>query len=78
VPTIDQWFDRRAVDELRERVLAHFATARVLTIAEFKAISGLGRKQAIPLLELFDKEGTSRREGDDRVRGNGGPQKGPP
>ena len=76
VPTLDQWFDRRAVDQLRDRVLEHFASAPVLTIAEFKAMSGLGRKQAIPLLELFDREGTSRRQGDDRVRGNGAGAKG--
>jgi hypothetical protein len=32
-------------------------------------MSGLGRKQAIVLLEQLDREGTTRREGDDRVRG---------
>jgi selenocysteine-specific elongation factor len=64
-----QWFDRSAVDLLRERVVAHFSGHEVLTIAEFKELSGLGRKQAIPLLELFDREGTSLRKGDDRIPG---------
>jgi len=41
----------------------------VLTIAAFKELSGLGRKQAIPLLEMFDREGTTRRVGDDRAPG---------
>lgn len=40
-----------------------------MTIAEFKDLSGPGRKQAIVLLELFDREGTTRREGDDRLPG---------
>ena len=44
-------------------------TKPVITIAEFKEMSGLGRKQAIPLLELFDREGVTLRKGDDRERG---------
>jgi selenocysteine-specific elongation factor len=62
------WFARAAVDDLRARIVAHFASSPRLTIADFKTISGLGRKQAIPLLELFDREGVTRRDGDDRVR----------
>ncbi len=64
-----QWFLKESVDALRQRLFDHFAKSDVLTIAEFKELSGLGRKQAIPLLELFDREGTSVRKGDDRVRG---------
>jgi selenocysteine-specific elongation factor len=62
------WFARAAVDDLRARIVAHFEKSPRLTIADFKTISGLGRKQAIPLLELFDREGVTRRDGDDRVR----------
>jgi selenocysteine-specific elongation factor len=65
----EQWFDARAVAELRRRVIAHYATQEILTIAQFKDLSGLGRKQAIPLLELLDREGVSIRRGDDRARG---------
>ena len=50
-------------------MLAHLAKAPKLTIAEFKEMSGLGRKQAIVLLEQLDREGTTRRDGDDRVAG---------
>ena len=39
-----------------------------LTIADFKEISGMGRKQSIVLLEQLDREGVTRRDGDDRVR----------
>ena len=69
IATGGQWFAAAAVEKLRADVLAHFAKAEVLTIAQFKDLSGLGRKQAIPLLELFDREGTSLRKGDDRVAG---------
>lgn len=62
------WFPKAKVDELRERVIAHLNDAERLSIADFKNLSGLGRKQAIPLLELFDRENVTRREGDDRVR----------
>lgn len=69
VTTGGQWFDAKAVEALRAGVIGHFSGHEVLTIAEFKDLSGLGRKQAIPLLELFDREGTSVRRGDDRVAG---------
>jgi selenocysteine-specific elongation factor len=65
-----QWFDRAAVDGLRAAVVAHLATNDTLSIAHLKELSGLGRKQAIPLLELFDREGTTLRRPDDhRARG---------
>ena len=63
------WFSRAAFEELRARVAAHLAAAPRLTIADFKSMSGLGRKQAIVLLEQLDREGTTRREGDDRLPG---------
>ena len=69
VHTGDLWFARASVDALRAKVVDHLARAPKLTIAEFKEMSGLGRKQVIVLLELFDREGTTRREGDDRVAG---------
>jgi selenocysteine-specific elongation factor len=36
---------------------------REMTVAEFKALSGLSRKYAIPLLELLDQMGVTRRRG---------------
>ncbi|MEJ7729694.1 MAG: SelB C-terminal domain-containing protein [Polyangiaceae bacterium] len=64
----DLWFARGAYDALRARVVAHLDAQPRMTIAEFKALSGLGRRQAIPLLELLDREGITKRAGDDRVR----------
>jgi len=36
---------------------------RELTVADFKALTGLSRKYAIPLLELLDEMGVTRRKG---------------
>ncbi|MFS8071909.1 MAG: SelB C-terminal domain-containing protein, partial [Byssovorax sp.] len=68
VHTGELWFWRAAFDELRARVVAHLESAPRLTIADFKEISGMGRKQSIVLLEQLDREGVTRRDGDDRVR----------
>jgi selenocysteine-specific elongation factor len=65
----DLWFGQAAVDALRARVREHLAAKGRLTIAEFKDMTGLGRRQSIPLLELFDREGTTKRDGDDRLPG---------
>jgi selenocysteine-specific elongation factor len=64
-----QWFCSKSVDALRARVVEHFASNDVLTIAAFKDLSGLGRKQAIPLLELLDRDVITVRVGDDRKPG---------
>jgi selenocysteine-specific elongation factor len=36
---------------------------RELTVADFKEMTGLSRKYAIPLLELLDQVGVTRRKG---------------
>lgn len=38
-----------------------------LSVADFKDLTGLTRKYAIPLLEYLDRERLTRREGDERV-----------
>jgi hypothetical protein len=38
-------------------------------VPAFKELAGVSRKQAIPLLEQLDREGTTRRQGDERVLG---------
>jgi selenocysteine-specific elongation factor len=40
-----------------------------MSVADFKGLTGLGRKQSIPLLEYFDREKITRRQGDVRVKG---------
>jgi selenocysteine-specific elongation factor len=69
----DLWFDRAAVDALRERVRAHLREhGRIETLA-YKALIGTTRRTAIPLMELFDAERLTLRRGDVRtLRGGAG------
>jgi selenocysteine-specific elongation factor len=61
------WFASGVLDEARRKLQGHFASARSLTVIEFKALTGLARKQAVAMLEHFDALGLTRREGDARV-----------
>ncbi|HEY1690909.1 MAG TPA: selenocysteine-specific translation elongation factor [Polyangiaceae bacterium] len=61
------WFAKSVVDDARAHLTRHFAGARTLSVIEFKAATGLARKQAVAMLEHFDALGLTRREGDARV-----------
>lgn len=54
---------------LRARVEAWLSAQGRLSTSDFKELSGLTRRTAIPMLEWFDSAGITRREGDDRVAG---------
>lgn len=49
------------LDELVSRLRS--SGRRELTVAEFKSLAGLSRKYAIPLLELLDEMGVTKRKG---------------
>jgi len=49
------------LDEVVKKIRA--SGKRELTVADFKALTGLSRKYAIPLLELLDEMGVTRRKG---------------
>ncbi len=51
----------RWLDEIVRKVRG--SGKRELTVAEFKAMTGLSRKYSIPLLELLDSMGVTRRKG---------------
>jgi len=51
----------RWLDEIIGKVRA--SRKRELTVADFKAMTGLSRKYSIPLLELLDSMGVTRRKG---------------
>ena len=53
------WLDE-LVAKLRARESKEF------TVAEFKDMTGLSRKYSIPLLELLDEMGVTRRKGNSR------------
>jgi len=63
----DLWFDRVAVDELRDRVVAHLREHGSLDTSAYKALIGTTRKYAVPLMELFDNEHLTIRRGETRV-----------
>jgi selenocysteine-specific elongation factor len=62
----DLWFDARAVDALRQRVLEHFAHRDELDTPAYKALIGTSRRTAVPLMELFDAERLTVRRGEVR------------
>lgn len=51
----------RWLEEIVERLRS--SGKKELTVADFKALTGLSRKYAIPLLELLDEMGVTRRKG---------------
>jgi len=63
----DLWFDRAAVDDLRERVIAHLREHETLDTPTYKSLIGTTRKYAVPLMELFDGEHLTMRAGEARI-----------
>ncbi len=65
----EMFFHRSALDELIRKLRAHAARGsdRSIDVAAFKELAGISRKYAIPLLEYFDRQRVTRREGDRRV-----------
>jgi len=62
----DMFCQAAAFKDLVDRVAAYFETAKEMDPANFKDISGLSRKFAIPYLEYMDKEKITVRVGDKR------------
>ncbi|MBU1229715.1 MAG: selenocysteine-specific translation elongation factor [Proteobacteria bacterium] len=62
----EMYFDAAAVLGLQEKVVAFFASHEDMNPQDFREVSALSRKYAIPLLEYFDKEKLTVRVGDNR------------
>jgi selenocysteine-specific elongation factor len=58
-------FHRTPLDDLRARLAPR--KGQRLSVPQFKDLARVSRKYAIPLLEYFDRERVTRREGDERV-----------
>jgi selenocysteine-specific elongation factor len=65
--TSELMFHADSIQELRQRLLSRKASSPRMTVSEFKEMTGITRKYAIPLLEFLDRERVTRREGDVRV-----------
>lgn len=63
----DLLFDADVINHLKATIRAHKAISNKLDVAVFKQITGVSRKYAIPLLEYLDRQGITRRIGQDRV-----------
>jgi selenocysteine-specific elongation factor len=65
----DMFFSRAALDELIEKLRNHAAKTpdRAVDVGAFKDLASISRKYAIPLLEYFDRQRVTRREGERRV-----------
>jgi len=62
----DLVFHREALNDLRSRMLVQKAKSEKIDVAQFKDLTGVSRKYAIPLLEYLDRERVTRRVGDAR------------
>jgi selenocysteine-specific elongation factor len=60
-------FHRSALDNLRQRMLMQKIKSAKIDVPQFKELTGVSRKYAIPLLEYLDRERVTRRVGDYRV-----------
>ncbi len=63
----DLYFHRDAVDALRERLIAFLKEHGEITTPQFKEMTAVSRKYAIPLIEHFDLNQLTVRVGDNRV-----------
>lgn len=64
----DLAFHRRAVEEAKEKLLAHLQAEGSITVSQFRDLLQTSRRYALPLLEYFDAQRLTRRVGDKRVR----------
>jgi selenocysteine-specific elongation factor len=59
-------FHRSALEQLRRQMAAYKVKSRKIDVAQFKELTGVTRKYAIPLLEYLDRERVTKRVGDVR------------
>jgi selenocysteine-specific elongation factor len=65
----EMFFHRAALEDLTKK-LSDYASRqsnRMIDVPSFKELAGVSRKYAIPLLEYFDRQRVTRREGDRRI-----------
>jgi selenocysteine-specific elongation factor len=59
-------FHKNALEELRRKMAAYKLKSTKIDVAQFKELTDVTRKYAIPLLEYMDRERVTRRVGDAR------------
>jgi selenocysteine-specific elongation factor len=65
----DMYFHRTALEDLKTKLRARADKSpdRAIDVGAFKDLAGISRKYAIPLLEYFDRQRVTRREGERRI-----------
>jgi selenocysteine-specific elongation factor len=63
----DLYFHRKAIEELEDRLVNFLKKHGEVTTPQFKDMTGVSRKYAIPLAEYFDKAQVTVRVGDSRL-----------
>ncbi|MGD8386646.1 MAG: SelB C-terminal domain-containing protein, partial [Desulfobacteraceae bacterium] len=63
----DLYFHHRAVEALRDQLVAFLKEHGEITTPQFKEMTGASRKYTIPLIEYFDLTQLTVRVGDSRV-----------
>jgi len=63
------WSSSLQIEEMKKKLKQYFAKSDKLSIVQFKDITGLTRKSAIPLLEYFDSKKITVRNGNERLKG---------
>jgi selenocysteine-specific elongation factor len=65
--TEDYFLHKTAWEELKQKIRNLKANQKTFSVPDFKALFGISRKFAIPLLENLDREGITRRAGNQRI-----------
>ncbi len=68
--TEEIYMDRKAYEEIRKETVDFLLKNGEITVQSFKELTGLSRKFAVPILELFDKERVTLRLDQKRVLRN--------
>jgi selenocysteine-specific elongation factor len=62
----DLYYDRRILEELKDRLVAYILENEEISTPQFKDMTGASRKYVIPLIEHFDTTNVTIRVGDIR------------
>jgi len=66
----EMFMHSKVIEDLKTKLLTYASQHepdRLIDVAAFKDLAGVSRKYAIPLLEYFDRDQTTRRAGDKRL-----------
>ena len=63
------WMHNENIAKLRQSLINHFNQNNEMGVTDFKNITALTRKFAIPMLEYCDKQGWTDRSGNQRSKG---------